>query len=82
MSDETRTRRLGKWATLAVAAAALGAVAIPLQPASAQIYLGWDFGNGFGIGIGTPPSAYERCPTYGWGALYPSSCSYHPHYSR
>ena len=22
------------------------------------MYLGWDFGNGFGLGLGTPPSAY------------------------
>lgn len=75
MSAEKRTRRFGKFATLAVAAAALGALAIPLAPASAQIYLGWDFGNGLGVGIGTPPSAYTPCPTYGWG-YYPYSCAY------
>jgi hypothetical protein len=66
MSTPTRRRRLGTLATLAVAASALGALAIPLGPASAQPYLGWDFGNGHGIGIGTPPSAYEACPNYGW----------------
>jgi hypothetical protein len=53
------TQRPGRLATLAVAALGLIAVALPLQSASAQgMYLGWDFGNGFGIGIGAPPSAY------------------------
>jgi hypothetical protein len=60
-------RRFRKLATLAVAVAALGAVAVPLGAANAQIYLGWDFGNGFGVGIGTPPSAYTPCPNYGFG---------------
>ncbi len=64
MSANTRTRRFGKLIAAAVAVAGLGAVAVPA--AIAQPYLGWDFGNGFGIGIGTPPSAYERCPNYGW----------------
>jgi hypothetical protein len=75
MSLDARTRRFGKLATLAVAAAALGAVAIPTTPAHAQIYLGWDFGQGFGVGIGTPPSAYTQCPTYGW-PYYPYRCAY------
>jgi hypothetical protein len=66
MSAQTSARRLGKLATFAVAAAALGALSIPLAPASAQIYLGWDFGHGYGIGIGAPPSAYSACPNYGW----------------
>ena len=80
MSVETSTRRLGKVATLAAAAVALGTLVIPLKPADAQIYLGWDFGNGFGIGIGVPPSAYERCPNYGFGpqCYYP----YHRPYYR
>jgi hypothetical protein len=70
MLDDTKKRRFGKFATLAVAGAALGAVALPLSPANAQMYLGWDFGNGFGIGIGTPPSALgmHYCgltPTFG-----------------
>ncbi|HEX3884977.1 MAG TPA: hypothetical protein VHW66_20150 [Stellaceae bacterium] len=30
-----------------------------MQSAHADgMYAGWDFGNGFGIGVGTPPSAY------------------------
>ena len=61
-----------KLATLAFAAAAFGVLAISAVPASAQIYLGWDFGNGFGIGVGQVPSAYSPCPNYGWPfQLYP-----------
>ena len=48
---------------------------VPVSP-RAQPYLGWDFGHGFGIGVGVPPSAYTRCPTYGWGPLYPYGCRY------
>jgi len=55
----TRTRQLRRLATLSVAALGLLAVALPLHPAKADsMYLGWDFGNGFGVGVGTPPSAY------------------------
>ena len=73
MSVKSRTRKFGKLATLAVAAAALGGVALPIGPANAQVYLGWDFGNGWGVGIGTPPSAYAQCPNYGFPGYY--SCS-------
>ena len=66
---------LGKLLAVAVAAAAFGGLAPPA--AQAQPYLGWDFGNGIGLGLGTPPSAYERCPNYGWPA-YPYRCAYHP----
>lgn len=87
MTADTRARRLGKMATLVIAASALGALAIPLAPAQAQIYPGWDFGNGFGIGIGPPPSAYTRCPNYGWMYPYPCAYAYRPvrhtrHYRR
>ena len=51
MSAKIRARPFGKLAALA-AVAALGALAIPLTPANAQPYLGWDFGGGIGIGIG------------------------------
>jgi hypothetical protein len=35
------------------------AAALPLHQAKADgMYLGWDFGNGVGVGVGTPPSAY------------------------
>ena len=74
MTVERRTRRFGKLLALGVAAAAFGALAGPA--AQAQPYLGWDFGHGVGIGLGTPPSAYERCPNYGW-PVYPYRC-YHP----
>src|SRR5437763_12130311 len=61
-----RSRQAGKFTTLAVAAAAVIGLIIPMAPASAQIYLGLDFGNGFGIGVGQVPSAQSPCPTYGW----------------
>jgi hypothetical protein len=56
--------RAGKLTVFAVAAVALCTLAIPTTPANAQlslgqIYLGWDFGNGFGIGIGQVPSSYN-----------------------
>jgi hypothetical protein len=77
MDNTNPTRRFGKLATLAIAAVALGALTAPLSPARAQPYLGWDFGNGFGIGIGAPPSAYTPCPDYGWGPFYPNACGYY-----
>jgi len=52
-------RRFSRLATLTVATLGLIAVALPLHQAKADtMYLGWDFGNGFGIGVGTPPSAF------------------------
>ena len=69
----------GRLAVLPAAAAmVLGAIAIPVAPAHAQlaldqIYLGWDFGNGFGIGVGRVPSSYNPCPTYGW-PIYRNHC--------
>jgi len=55
----TRNRQLSRLATLSVAALGLLAVALPLHSAKADgMYLGWDFGNGVGVGVGTPPSAY------------------------
>ena len=56
---KARSRQLRRSATLAIAALGVMAAALPLHPAKADgIYLGWDFGNGAGVGIGTPPSAY------------------------
>jgi hypothetical protein len=75
MSAMTRIRRVGKLAAVATGAAALSALALPLTPANAQPYLGWDFGGGIGIGIGPPPSAYNPCPNYGW-PVYPYPCAY------
>ncbi len=76
MKTTIRNRRLGRIAALAAAALGLVAVALPTHPAKADMmYLGWDFGNGIGVGIGTPPSAlgYHYCgftatrgPCYGW----------------
>ena len=59
MRDVTRNRRFSRLAGLAVGALGLIAVALPLHQAKADtMYLGWDFGNGFGIGVGAVPSAY------------------------
>jgi hypothetical protein len=77
MENTKHTRRFGKLATLALAAVALGALLAPFSPARAQPYLGWDFGNGFGIGIGAPPSAYTPCPDYDRGPFYPNACRYY-----
>ena len=76
-------KRLSGLATLSVAA--LGLCAVMLQPAKADtMYLGWDFGNGFGIGIGAPPSAYGMAPA---SPLYPFYAPYYyypprPYYYR
>jgi hypothetical protein len=63
MPERTRNRRFGRFAAFAIGALGLVAVALPVHQANAQMYLGWDFGNGFGVGIGTPPSAmgYHFC---------------------
>ena len=58
-----------------VVALSLGALAVPLTPVNAQVpYLGVDFGNGVGVGIGAPPSAYGMAPA---SPIYPF---YHPYY--
>jgi hypothetical protein len=76
MLKTRRNRRLSKIAAMTVAALGLVAVALPLHTAKADmVYLGWDFGNGYGVGVGTVPSAYgyhycgfvaTRGPCYGW----------------
>ena len=68
MTIETRNRWFTRVGTAAIAAVALGALAVPLTPANAQ-YLGVDLGGGVGIGLGVPPSAYGPYPPY-----------YHPYY--
>ena len=54
MTIETRNRWFTRVGTAAIAAVALGALAVPLTPANAQ-YLGIDLGGGVGIGLGAPP---------------------------
>ena len=45
------------------------AMTLPFAPAKAQVpYFGVDFGNGFGIGVGAPPSAYGYAPA---SPIYP-----------
>ena len=59
MRKMIRNHRFSRIAAMTVAALGLIAVALPMHAAKADtMYLGWDFGNGFGIGVGTPPSAY------------------------
>jgi hypothetical protein len=77
MLTKSGVPQFGKLATLVVAVAALGTMVVTAAQAGSEPYLGWDFGNGFGIGIGTPPSAYDPCPTYGW-PYYPYPCRYQP----
>lgn len=57
--DKQGSRRAAV-ASAIVGAAGLMALALPAASAHAQSvpYLGVDFGNGWGVGIGAPPSAY------------------------
>jgi hypothetical protein len=76
--------RLNRPAAAAIVALTLGALALPLTPAKAQVpYLGVDFGNGWGIGIGAPPSAYGMAPA---SPIYPFYTPYYypprPYYYR
>ena len=49
MREVTRNRRFSRLAGLAAGALGLLAVALPLHQAKADtMYLGWDFGSGFG----------------------------------
>lgn len=62
MKQQAQAGRLATFAT--AGAMALCGSAIPISPAHAQlaldqIYLGWHFGNGFGIGVGRVPSSYN-----------------------
>ena len=72
----------GRLVSIAAVAAALSLFAAMPARAGNEPYLGWDFGGGFGIGVGVPPSAHDPCPTYGW-SYYPYRCHYRPtHYYR
>lgn len=82
MSLRIGARRCLTLAAFAVAAATLSSVAVSPARAGNEPYLGWDFGRGVGVGIGVPPSAYDACPSYGWG-YRPYPCPYRPaHYYR
>jgi hypothetical protein len=70
--------RIHRPAAAAVVALTLGALALPLTPAKAQVpYLGVDFGNGWGVGIGAPPSAYGMAPA---SPIYPYYYPPRPYY--
>jgi len=72
---DTRKRRFSRIAAAAVGAIALAALVVPSTSAQAQVpYLGVDFGNGWGVGIGAPPSAYGMMPAS------PLSPFFGPHY--
>jgi len=73
MSTSISNRRFRPLAAAAVAAVSLGALAVPLAPAKAQLYFGAGPG-GFDIGVGAP--AYYP-PYY---APYYSPYYYHPYY--
>ncbi len=81
MSLKTVTRHCLMVGALTVAAAALPPLAVAPAQAGNEPYIGWDFGNGLGVGIGTPPSAHDPCPTYGW-AYSPYRCRYRPAHYR
>ena len=79
MTFDTRNRRFSRLASLTIAAIGLAALTLPLSPANAQ-FIGLDFGNGVGIGLGTPPSAYGYY-RYGYPAYYYDRYD-HLHYYR
>jgi hypothetical protein len=80
MSIDTRKRRFGTLTAAAVGAVALGMLALPLTPAKAQVlYLGIDLGGGFGIGVGTPPSAHGMAPASPLYPVYGAPLLYRPY---
>jgi hypothetical protein len=65
MSFDTRKRRFSSIAAAAIGLIGLAALTVPFGSAQAQVpYLGVDFGNGWGVGIGAPPSAYGVAPAF------------------
>lgn len=85
MSISTTNRRFPYLGTLAVAAISLAAVAVPLAPAKAQGYVGFQVGP-FGFGVGVPGPAYTYPyypPAYPYGyptPYYYPGYYYHPGY--
>jgi len=78
MSLHTRNRRLGRIYAAAIGAVGLCTLAVPLSTAQAQVpYLGVDLGNGVGIGIGAPPSAYRITPVSPLGPYYVAPAPYY-----
>jgi hypothetical protein len=86
MSQKQRTHRFSRIIAAAVGAIGLAALTVPLSSAQAQVpYLGVDFGNGWGVGIGAPPSAYGMAPASPlspfFGPVYVAPTpSYHHYY--
>ena len=80
MSISTRNPRFSYLGTLAISAISLAAVAIPLAPAKAQGYVGFQFGPvGFGVGVPGPAYAYPYYPpAYPYGYYAPRY--YYPGY--
>jgi len=71
-----RNRRLSYLGTLAAAVISLAAIVLPLAPAKAQGYVGFQFGPvGFGFGVPGPAYTYPYYPP-----PYPYSYSYPGYY--
>ena len=80
MSISTRNRRFSYLGTLAISAISLITVALPLAPAKAQGYVGFQVGP-FGFGVGVPGPAYTYpyyAPAYPYGYYAPRY--YYPGY--
>jgi hypothetical protein len=80
MSIATRNRRFSFLGTLVAAALALTAIALPLAPAKAQGFVGFQVGPvGFGFGVPGPAYAYPYYPpAYPYSYYYPGY--YYPGY--
>lgn len=80
MSMSTATRRFSLLGTLATSAIGLTALTVPLAPATAQTYFGFNVGP-FGFGVGAPAPAYYYPPAYPYNYYAPPYYpSYYPSY--
>lgn len=80
MSISTATRRFSYLGTLAASAIGLAALSVPLGPANAQAYYGFNVGP-FGFGLGAPAPAYYYPPAYPYNYYAPPYYrSYYPSY--
>ena len=75
MTMDTRNRRFSRVSAAMVGVVGLAAMAIPLAPATAQVYFGFGPG-GFVVGVGAPATDYYA-PYYD---PYYAPHYYYPHY--